>query len=154
MIQDHHYYMMHAVAQARKAVAKDEVPVGAVVVDGAGSIIARAHNLVEAKKTQGAHAECLAIAKAGKKLGDWRLQECTLYVTLEPCGQCIHLISMSRLKQLVYGAPSPLFGYTLDRDSLISIYKNSHFFMNIVAGIGAQESAVLMQQFFKNKRVI
>jgi tRNA(adenine34) deaminase len=153
MMHDDLYYMRQALVQAHKAAAKDEVPVGAVIVDADGKIIARAHNLVEAKKTQGAHAECLAIAQAGKKRGDWRLEECTIYVTLEPCAHCIQLIIMSRVKRLVYGAASPLFGYTLDTHGMVSIYKNSHFLTSVVAGIEAQESARLMQQFFKNKRV-
>ena len=101
-----------AISEALKALAKEEVPIGAVIVNKEGVIIARAHNLTEHNHTQAAHAEVLAIQKAGKKLGDWRLEGCWLYVTLEPCAMCYNLAVLSRLDGIVYGAESPLFGYT------------------------------------------
>ncbi len=104
--------MKAAISEAAKALAKDEVPIGAVIVNKDGDIIARAHNLTEHKHTQAAHAEVLAIEKAGKKIGDWRLEGCWLYVTLEPCAMCYNLAVLSRLDGIVYGADSPLFGYS------------------------------------------
>lgn len=104
--------MKAAISEALKALAKEEVPIGAVIVNKDGHIIARAHNLTEHKHTQAAHAEMLAIEKAGKKIGDWRLEGCWLYVTLEPCAMCYNLAVLSRLDGIVYGAESPLFGYT------------------------------------------
>ncbi len=97
--------------------------VGAVIVDSSGKIIARAHNQVESKDTQTAHAELRALAKAGKKMGDWRLLDCWLYVTLEPCAMCMQAIKLHRLAGVVYGADSPLFGYQLDKNQIDSVYK-------------------------------
>lgn len=108
------FFMSQALLQAQKALDKDEVPVGAVVVNADGVIIARGMNCTEAHHTQHAHAESLAIAKAGKKMRDWRLEGCWIYVTLEPCAMCMHLILLSRLAGVVFGASSPLFGFHLD----------------------------------------
>ena len=83
------WFMEQALKEADKAYAKNEVPIGAVVVNAKGTIIARGHNCVEKEHTQSAHAEIRAIKKAGKKIGDWRLSNCWLYVTLEPCSMCM-----------------------------------------------------------------
>ncbi len=143
-------YMRKALAQAQSALKYDEVPIGAVVVAPSGEIIARAYNKVEKKHTQSAHAEVLALAKAGKKLKNWRLEGCWLYVTLEPCAACMHLIMMSRAAGIVFGAPSPLFGFHLDNDRILRVYKKDT--VHIIAGVCAQESADMLQQFFKKKR--
>ena len=144
------FYMRQALKQAQKSLLKDEVPVGAVIVDAQGIIIAQAMNLVESTHTQHAHAESLAIAKAGKKIGDWRLEGCFVYVTLEPCAMCMHLILLSRLKGLVYGASSPLFGFHLDNSLAVQLYKKST--LTVVGGVNQEEAGKLLRQFFKTKR--
>ena len=143
--QKHSLFMQQALRQARRAYALDEVPVGAVVVDASGTIIARAYNQAERRHTQTAHAELQALAKAGKKTGDWRLQGCWIYVTLEPCAMCYHAILLSRLQGLVYGAASPLFGYRLDKAGTVSLYKDKSLAIQIVNEIEAQESIDLLQ---------
>ena len=146
-------FMKEALKQARKSFEEDEVPVGAVVVDEHGTIIARAHNKVEQVDTQTAHAELIALQKAGKKLGDWRLEGCWLYVTLEPCAMCLHAIALSRLEGVVYGADSPLFGFNLDKLGTLSIYKDKTLPFELIGGIEAHEAGELLREFFRKKRV-
>jgi len=143
-------FMKKALAQAKKAYATDEVPVGAIVVDAQGNIIGRGYNQVEKKDTQAAHAEMIAISKAGKKKGDWRLNGCWLFVTLEPCAMCMNCAILSRLEGIIYGADSPLFGYQLDKDLTFQVYKRDTIF--IVAGVYAEQSAKLLKDFFRLKR--
>lgn len=135
-------FMRQALKLAKKAFDKEEVPVGCVIVHK-GKVIARAYNQVEHKDTQCAHAELLALQRAGKKIGDWRLLECELYVTLEPCSMCMHAIRLHRLAAVVYGAPSPVFGYRLD---------NAKDAVRIVSGVMHDESAQLLKKFFTDKR--
>lgn len=142
-------YMSNALEQARRAAQVGEVPIGAIIIDKQGVIIARAYNKVEKKKVQTAHAEVLAIEHACKKLGDWRLDGCRIYVTIEPCTMCIGLILLSRCAGVVYGASSPLFGCGLESMDLPPYRKGS---IHIVSGILAEESATLMKQFFQKKR--
>ena len=149
----HERYMDLALAQAGRAFALNEVPVGALIVDGDGKVIARAHNVVERKKTQTAHAELLVLAKAGKKIGDWRLENCWLYVTLQPCSMCWNAILLSRLQGVVYGATSTLFGYHLDKHTDSLLYKDRSMPLSVVTGVRAEESKALLQRFFKQKRV-
>src|SRR5581483_8639148 len=144
------FFMKEALTEAHKAYEMDEVPVGAVVVDHGGVIIARGHNRVEQDCTQRSHAESLAIERAGQFLGDWRLEGCWIYVTLEPCAMCINLIKLSRLAGVVYGAPSPLFGFQLDKTAQFSVYKRDAF--SIIEGVCSDESAELLKSFFKKKR--
>ena len=121
---EHTKFMKIALAQAQKSARLDEVPVGAVVVGPDGKIISRAHNLTEARNTQAAHAEVLAISKAGKKLGDWRLNGCWLY------------------------------GFTqLDSVKQGPLYKDRRSPLVVIEGVGAQESAILLKEFFKKKRL-
>lgn len=143
-------YMNTALVYAHKALQKGEIPVGAVLVDPNGAIIARSCNAVEQKQTQLAHAEARVIACANKKLGNWRLTDCWLYVTLEPCVMCMGLIMLSRVKGVVFGADSPLYGFHLDSQLSCQVYKSS--MPIIVSGIKAQESAAVLKQFFKEKR--
>lgn len=149
---DHNYYMQDALQQARKAFQKNEIPIGAVVVDPQGKVIARAYNRVEKEHSQACHAEVLAIAKAGKRLNNWRLTDCWLYVTLEPCGMCMCLALLSRLKGVVYGATSPVFGHQLDKYRPFWVNQSEKFDITLVPGIGAQESADLLKRFFHNQR--
>lgn len=143
------YFMSQALVQARKAAAQNEVPVGAVLVSPEGKIVARAYNAVEKECSQCAHAELLVIAKAGKKLHNWRLEGCWLYITLQPCVMCIGLIRLSRLDGIVYGATSPLFGSGLDIAIPSQVYKSD---IAIVGGVLQDQAAVLLKEFFQNKR--
>jgi tRNA(adenine34) deaminase len=154
MSMEHTKYMGKALAQAQKSMSLDEVPVGAVIVDETGIIIARAHNRTEQQATQAAHAEVLAITKAGKKRGDWRLNGCTIYVTLEPCSMCYHLIKLSRISVIVYGAKSPLFGYSrhLDNPETDSLYKDRRLSQTVIEGVCASQATALLREFFKKKR--
>src|SRR5438445_10118543 len=144
------FFMQEAMQQAKLAYAIDEVPIGAVVVNSEGVIIARSHNSVEQDCTQRAHAECLAIELAGKSLGDWRLNDHWLYVTLEPCSMCMGLVKLSRLAGVVYGAASPLFGFRLDNQEDLWIYKKDAFL--VVEGVKHDEAAELLKKFFHDKR--
>ncbi len=144
------FFMQEALIEAYKAQELDEVPVGAVIVNSEGIIIARGHNSVERDCSQRSHAESLAIEQAGKILGDWRLEGCWVYVTLEPCAMCMNLIQLSRLAGVVYGAPSPLFGFQLDKKQKDSVYKRDAF--PIIEGVLGEESAVILRDFFRKKR--
>ncbi len=143
-------YMLEALSLAHKAFKQNEVPVGAVVVDKNGAIIGSGFNEVESKKSQCAHAELTAISQAAKAVGDWRLDDCTLYVTLEPCSMCFGLIRLSRLSGLIFAAPSLRFGYQLDNVATSSVYKKD---MRIVSGVCGEQSEQLLKQFFQLQRV-
>lgn len=145
------FYMKKALLQASRAFGHGEVPVGAIVINGQGDIIARGYNRIEASGFQNEHAEVRALRRAAKKKGDWRLIDCWLYVTLEPCPMCIGLIKLSRLAGVVFGSTSPLFGFQLDTDDAVPLYKKNA--LSIIAGIGAGESKELLKQFFKQKRM-
>lgn len=147
-----HYeqFMKQALALARKAGEQDEVPVGAVVVDIHGEVIGRGYNLVEQSKTQQAHAEMLALQEATQTIGNWRLSDCWLYVTLQPCAMCMGMVRLSRLAGVVFGAFSPLFGYHLDNELFLQVYKKDVF--SVVSGICAEDVTALMRQFFIKKR--
>jgi len=138
-------YMKIAVEEAKLAADMGEVPVGAVIVDKNGEVISRAHNLREITKDATAHAEILAIRKANEKLKSWRLEGCTLYVTLEPCPMCAGAILESRLSRLVYGATDVKFGAVESLYALISHEK-------IRAGVCEDECKFLLKKFFINRR--
>ena len=143
--------MRKALAQAKVGLKKNEVPVGAIIVDEHNTIIARAHNQIETKKCHTAHAEVIAIQKACKKRNNWRLTGCTIYVTLEPCLMCLGLIQLSRLRSIIFGAPSTLFGAKLSCDSK---NKQPPFakHLSIEGGIKEKESIALLRLFFSDKR--
>jgi tRNA(adenine34) deaminase len=149
-----HFFMQEALNQARKALEEDEVPIGAVVVNTAGDIIGRGYNKVMAECTQAAHAEIRALEQAGKAQGDWRLEDCLIYITLEPCAMCMNLIKLSRLAGVLYAASSPLFGYSqqksLDKMGYLPLYKEDTVF--IKSGIEVDAAIMLLRQFFKQKR--
>ncbi len=144
------FFMQEALKEAKLAYEIDEVPIGAVVVNPEGVIIGRAYNSVERDCTQRAHAESLAIELAGKSLGDWRLNGHWLYVTLEPCSMCMGLIKLSRLAGVVYGAASPLFGFRLDNEEDLWVYKKDA--ISVIEGVGVNEAAELLKKFFQQKR--
>lgn len=146
----HKKYMFMALRQAQKAYDNDEVPIGAIVVDQHGKVIGRGYNKMEKIKCQTGHAEVVAIQKACKKIGDWRLDGCHLYVTLEPCVMCFGLIQLSRLKSVVFGAKSPLFGFGHEKykKSLPIVKKD----LAILEGVEKEKCIKLLQKFFKTVR--
>lgn len=142
--------MRQALKQARLAYAHNEVPIGAVVVSSDGHVISRFYNQIEQCKTQSAHAEMHALRFAGEQLGSWRLSGCWLYVTLEPCAMCMHMIRLSRISGVIFGASSPLFGYHLDNTNGFQVYKKDA--ICVVKGICEDEARKLLRTFFKEKR--
>ena len=143
--------MRAALNEANKAKTLDEVPVGAVIVCD-GRIIARAHNLREKTQMASAHAELLAIQKASKKLGTWCLENCDLYVTLEPCLMCTGAIELSRIHALYYGTSDPKGGTV---DTLIQVKKIPHlntYPKEIHPGVLQEECAEILSSFFREKR--
>lgn len=145
------YFMQLAYKQALKAFEADEVPIGAVLVDADGAVVARGYNQVERKKTQLAHAEVLVIQKANKKVSDFRLQGMTLYVTVQPCMMCLGALYLSRVCRIVYGVDSPKFGMTLETVLPQGIYKNLSIQLECVEYKKARD---ILQVFFKKKRSV
>ena len=143
-------FMKAALAEAKKAAAEDEVPVGAVVVKDQ-KIIARAHNKKEKNGCAVDHAEILAIKKATKKVGNWWLEGCTLYVTLEPCAMCAGAIVNSRLDRVVYGAKDPRFGFLGSLATLDEDFPLNHSFQK-QSGVLGEECAAVLTSFFAAKR--
>lgn len=142
--------MQEAIKEAQKALMYDEVPVGAIIVYN-GEIIARAHNLRETKQSTLAHAENLVIHQANKVLESWQLNECTLYVTLEPCVMCAGSIIKARLKRVVFGAYDPKGGAM---GSLININEIQGLNHQVIlkGGVLAEETSQLLKEFFIQKR--
>ena len=140
-------YLKKAIDQAKKASANDEVPIGAIVVDSNGIIIGRGYNKMEKTGCQTGHAEVVAIEKACKKIGDWRLNGCSIYVTLEPCLMCFGLIQLSRIDRLVFGARSPLFGFGYGTEKIPPMGN-----LTIEEGIRKEECSDLLKKFFKKVR--
>lgn len=143
-------YMLEAIKEARKAEKIDEVPIGCVIVKD-DVIIARAHNKRESKQQSIAHAEILAIQKACKKLQSWRLEDCTLYVTLEPCPMCAGAILQSRIRQVVFGAKDPKGGCIESCMRMYDIPGFNHYPI-YTSGVCEQECSIILKKFFKNKR--
>lgn len=143
-------YMKAALKEAEKAYKKDEVPVGAVIVKD-DKIIARAHNIKELKKDTTKHAEILAIQKASKKLESWRLENCTMYVTLEPCAMCTGALIQSRIKKVVIGTMDEKTGACGSVLNLLEDYKFNHS-VEVERGVMEKECKQMLQQFFKELR--
>lgn len=143
-------YMRLAIKEAQKSQALGEVPIGAVIVKN-DQVIAHAHNLRESLQLPTAHAEHIAIERASKVVGSWRLEECTLYVTLEPCVMCAGAIVMSRIPRVVYGAVDPKGGCT---GSLMNLLEQTQFNHRAIveSGILENECSTLLRDFFKNIR--
>ena len=144
------YFMDAALALAREAAAEGEVPVGCVIVRK-GEIVGKGRNRREKDKSALAHAEIEAIRQACENLGGWRLWECTLYVTLEPCPMCAGAIINARIPRVVYGASDKKFGACNSVCSLFSMAFNHH--PEVEAGIREAEAAALMTEFFQNLRL-
>ena len=144
-------YMKAALKQAEKALAIGEVPIGAVIVEN-GRIIGRGYNRRNTDHTTLAHAEITAIRKANRKVGDWRLEGCTLYVTLEPCQMCAGALVQSRIDRVVIGAPSFKSGCG---GTLMNILQNNEFNhqVEIETGVMLEECTAILQKFFKELRL-
>ena len=145
------YFMREALRQAARALEADEVPVGAVIVR-AGRIIARAFNQVEALKDATAHAEMLALTQAQAIAGDWRLTDCTLYATKEPCPMCAGAIVHTRVARLVFGAADPKGGAAGSALNLLQFPTLNHR-CEITGGVREVECRVLLKDFFAAQRL-
>ncbi len=150
-MNDHIWFMRLALEQAEQAWRLQEVPVGAVVVDAKGEVLARAHNLKETNHNACGHAEILALQEASQKLGTWRLNDCRLYVTLEPCPMCLAALGQSRIQQVIFGAYDPKggsvsLGYALHKDPRL----NHRFAM--IGGVLHYDCSRMLSEFFKQRR--
>ena len=144
-------FMQEAIAEAQKAIQMDEVPIGAVLVHE-GKIISRAHNTREKKQISTHHAEILCIEDACQKLNTWRLENCVLYVTLEPCPMCAGAIMQSRISRVVYGATDPKggsYGGCFD----LNLIKGLNHYPIIKADVLKEECAIMLSNFFRKKRL-
>jgi tRNA(adenine34) deaminase len=147
---DKSFYMKEAIKEAYKAYDKRETPIGAVIVKN-GEIIARAHNLTEELNDPTAHAEILAIRQASEKLGGWRLIDCDLYVTMEPCIMCSGAIVNSRIKKLIIGTKHIKNSYTEKQHEFkVNFYENNS--VDTFYGVLREECSDILQEFFKTLR--
>jgi len=152
IIRDVHIPLMRkALEQAEEALKVKEVPVGAIITDKNGLILSTSRNEVESRNFAGAHAEVLAIERASKKLGNWRLSGCTLYVTLEPCPMCASLAMLSRVYRIVYGCKDPRLG------AVGSLFDLSHHpslphQIDTIGGILEDECSSILKKFFLESR--
>ena len=146
----HETYMRVAYQEAEAALAEDEVPVGAVIVQ-AGRVVARAHNQREQLHDPTAHAEMIAITQAAEAMQSWRLEACTLYVTLEPCPMCAGAIVLARIPTVVYGATDPKAGAVDSLFRLLADPRLNHR-AQVVPHILAEPCGAILQYFFQQKR--
>lgn len=144
-------YMTHAIRQAKKALASEDVPIGCVIVFQ-DRIIARGYNKRNRKKTTLAHAELEAIAKASRVLGDWRLEECTMYVTLEPCQMCAGAIVQARIPRVVIGCMNPKAGCAGSILNLLEMQAFNHR-AEVTRGVKEEECSVMLSSFFRELRL-
>lgn len=143
--------MRMAIERAREAGAAGDIPIGAVVVDSRGEVIASGFNSREVDSDPTAHAEILALRSAGKLLNSWRLTDCTIYVTLEPCPMCAGAITMSRISRLVFGAWNDEYGASGSRWDLVRDQRLNHQ-VEVIPAIMESECASLVQEFLAEKR--
>jgi tRNA(adenine34) deaminase len=144
------YFMRLALREAERALGHDDVPIGAVVVRE-GEVLGAGANERELRRDPTAHAEVLALREAAAKLGSWRLLECSLYVTLEPCAMCAGAIILARVPRLVYGAVDPKAGMAGSVLDVLGEPRLNHR-PEVAAGLLAEESASLLQDFFASRR--
>ena len=149
-MNEHEKWMRSALQEAEKALSQDEVPVGAVVVE-AGRIIGRGFNQTETLKDPTAHAEMIAISAAANALNSWRLENCSLYVTLEPCAMCAGAIVLARVEYLFFGAMDSKAGACGSLRNLVQDHRLNHR-TEIISGILKDESMNLLRSFFKKVR--
>lgn len=147
---DFERYMLEALALAREAAAAGEIPVGCVIADAEGNIIGRGRNRREERRSVSGHAEMEALEDAARRRGDWRMEDCTLFVSLEPCPMCAGAMIMSRLGTLVYGAREEHTGSAI---SVLNLFEENYpGHTAIYGGIMAEESAALLREFFEGMR--
>jgi tRNA(adenine34) deaminase len=147
-------WMREAIVQAELALAKDEVPIGAVVVhDPSGRVVGRGHNVRETEQDPTGHAELLAMRDAARELGHWRLIDCTLYVTLEPCPMCAGGVVNARVPRLVYGCDDPKAGAVRTLYQLCEDERLNHR-VDVTSGVLADECAELLRSFFRAQRAL
>jgi len=144
------YFMREALRQAQKAYTADEVSVGAVIVRE-DKIIARAHNQVELLKDGTAHAEMLALTQAEAAVGDWRLTDCDLYVTKEPCAMCAGAVVHTRIRRVIFGCADPTAGAAGSVMNLLQMQSLNHR-CQITSGVLQNECAAILQDFFRKRR--
>jgi tRNA(adenine34) deaminase len=144
------YFMREALRQAQKAYATDEVPVGAVIVRE-GKIIARAHNQVELLKDATAHAEMLVLTEAEAAVGDWRLTDCDLFVTKEPCPMCAGALVHTRIRRVIFGCADLTAGAAGSVMNLLQMPALNHR-CEITSGVLQKECAAILQEFFRKRR--
>jgi tRNA(adenine34) deaminase len=144
------YFMREALRQAQKAYVADEVPVGAVVVRE-GKIVARAHNQVELLNDATAHAEMLALTQAEAAVSDWRLTDCDLYVTKEPCAMCAGAIVHTRIRRVIFGCADPSAGAAGSVINLLQMPDFNHR-CDIASGVLQNQCAAILQNFFRERR--
>ena len=149
-MEEKEYYMRQALKEAEKAYKKLEIPVGAIIVKD-GKIIARAHNQKETKTDATKHAEILAIQKASKKLNSWRLLDCEMYVTLEPCAMCAGAMINARIKKVYIGTMDEKTGAVGSVFNLFEDYRFNHK-VEVEKGILKQECEDILKKFFKELR--
>lgn len=147
---DHDFWMAQALREAEKAAGEGEVPVGAIIIHNS-MVIGRGYNRTEGLKDATAHAEILAIGAASETLGDWRLEECTIYATLEPCPMCAGAIVQARIPLLVYAAPDPKAGACGTLYNIVDDSRLNHR-VEVVSGVREKESTALLQNFFRRLR--
>lgn len=143
-------YMKEAIKQGMKAYKIEEVPIGCVIVYE-NKIIARAYNKRNSKKSALAHAEILAIQKANKVIGDWRLEDCTMYITLEPCQMCAGAIVQARMKRVVVGSMNPKAGCGGSIMNLLNMKEFNHQ-VEVTSGVLEEECSLMLSKFFKELR--
>lgn len=154
--QPHEVFMRKALREAEAALAEDEVPIGAVIVyddptNNSPRVIAAAHNQREQLRDPTAHAEMIAITQAAQALNNWRLEHCTLYVTLEPCPMCAGAIVLARMPRIVYGAADPKAGAANTLFQLLDDPRLNHR-AEVVAGVLAEQCGRILSKFFAEKR--
>ena len=150
MLTEQEKFMKEAIRQAKKARALEEVPIGCVIVSE-GKIIARGYNRRNTDKNTLSHAELNAIRKASRKLGDWRLEGCTMYVTLEPCQMCSGAIVQSRMTRVVVGCMNPKAGCAGSILNLLDMPEFNHQ-VELTTGVMEEECSQMMKSFFKELR--
>jgi len=149
LLPDEHF-MREALRQAQKAYAAEDVPVGAVIVRDR-NIIARAHNQIELLKDATAHAEMLALTQAEEAVGDWRLTDCDLYVTKEPCAMCAGALVHTRIQRVIFGCTDPAAGAAGSMMNLLQMPAFNHR-CEITSGVLEKECAAILQEFFRKRR--
>ncbi len=152
LLQPHDYWMRQALDEARAAFEEDEVPVGAVVVHEE-RVIAQAHNQRETLNDPTAHAEMIAITQAAEALGSWRLTNCTLYVTLEPCPMCAGAIVQARLPTVIFGAADPKGGGCQSLYAITNDERLNHRSV-VIGGVLEHECSIILTEFFQQQRAL